>query len=326
MFRQRLPRISVLAVAVVAAVGVLLASGSSTSVPRAVTLTAISEEATSAPAEPAAKDIVPVRKIIRVPAAADRPQAPPAADRPQAPPPLPVPEYAFIWPASGSISQGMTARHPRGLDIAAGPGDFVNAVRGGEVIAAGGDPCCVYGLHVIVQHDEGWSSLYAHLNALLVEPGDRVEQGDPLGPAGDTGRAGGVHLHFELLSFGAPVNPLDQLQPLRSYTSPVEPIEEPANVDEPEPTDEPGPAVKDPEPVDESAGRAIRLASRWIARQGEGNYEVHYDSCFAISSGPNWSVSCSVVPWGCEGATCTRQMEACVFGSSRLVEAICSGY
>ncbi len=45
------------------------------------------------------------------------------------------------------------------------------------MIAAGGDPCCVYGHHVIVEHDEGWSSLYAHLSAVAVSAGDLVEQG-----------------------------------------------------------------------------------------------------------------------------------------------------
>ena len=305
--RHRLPSFFVVAVATAAAVAGLLASG-----PDADSLpTATSPEITAPPVDTSAEDFVSNRGFSPIPARTteDRFSAPPAA-----------PEYTFIWPVGGAISQGMTANHPRGLDIAAELGDPVIAARGGEVIAAGGDACCVYGLHVVVQHDDGWSSLYAHLDSLLVEPGDRVEQGDVLGPAGSTGKADGVHLHFELLSFGAPVNPLGQLQPLRSYTPAVEPVETPQGVDEPEPT------IEEPEPVGASAGEAIDAARRWMAQQGEGGYQVDHDSCFAMAFGPNWSVSCAVTPWGCEGAACRSFLEACVIGSLRLVEATCSGY
>ena len=305
--RQRLPSFFILAVVTVAAVAGLLASGPDAASLRTIAL----DQAPAAAADTSAEDFVWSRGFSPAAAGAtgDRLGAPPAA-----------PEVTFIWPASGAISQGMTARHPRGLDIAAELGDPVLAVREGEVIAAGGDACCVYGLHVIVQHDDGWSSLYAHLDSLSVELGDRVEQGDVLGPAGNTGKADGVHLHFELLSFGAPVDPLGQLQPRRSYTPVIEPIETPEGVDEPEPT------IEEPALVGASAGEAIDAAGRWMARQGEAGYQVDYDSCFAISFGPNWSVSCAVTPWGCEGTACRSFLEACVIGSLRLVEATCSGY
>ena len=307
--RQRLPSIFVPAVATAAIVAGLLASGSSTSAPGAVTSTVTSDAVAPVPVTNA-EDFVSVR-----------PDRPPRTteDRLSAAPPA-VPQYTFIWPASGAISQGMTARHPRGLDIAAELGDPVIAVRGGEVIAAGGDECCVYGLHVVVRHEDGWSSLYAHLDSLLVEPGDLVEQGDVIGPAGSTGKAHGVHLHFELLSFGAPVNPLGKLQPLRSYTpaiEPIEPIETPMEVDDPDPT------IEQPALVNASAGEAIDAARRWMA---QGGYQVDHDSCFAMASGPNWSVSCAVTPGGCEGAECRSLLEACVIGSLLLVEATCSGY
>ncbi len=310
--RQHLPSFVVLAVATAAAVAGLLASGPGASVSQIDTPPETYAAAAPTPAT-ATEDFVSVRPSSSARAPTDRLGAlPPAA-----------PEYTFIWPASGAISGGMTAKHPRGIDIAADPGDLVIAARGGEVIAAGGDACCVYGLHVIVQHDDGWSSLYAHLDSLLVEPGDRVEQGDVLGPAGATGKAYGVHLHFELLLLGAPVNPLGQLQPLRSYTPVIEPIE---RIETLEGTGEQEPAVEEPEPLSASASEAIDAARRWMAQQGEAGYQVDHDSCFAFASGPNWSVSCAVIPWGCEDGECKSFLEACVVGSLMLVEATCSGY
>ncbi len=288
-----------------AAVAGLLASGSGADSPRAVEV----EQVPAAPADPDATAFASSRSFSRTPKTATRFNAS-----------LPAPMYTFIWPSNGAISQGMTARHPRGLDIAAGQGDPVVAVRGGKVTVAGGDVCCVYGLHVVVEHDNGWSSLYAHLGSISVEPGDRVEQGDVLGPSGNTGRADGVHLHFELLWFGAPVNPLAQLQPLRSYTPAIEPLDTPEILDDPEPT------VDQSEPVPAPAADAIDAARRWMAQQGEAGYQVDRDSCFAIASGLNYSVSCAAIAWGCEGVDCRSFLEACVIGSLLLVEEDCSGY
>lgn len=284
--RQHLPSFIAVAVAIAAAIAGLLAVGSN-----------------APPLQTVALDQIPGPSIPSQIAAA------PVRARPA------EPAYTFIWPASGAISQGMTAQHPRGLDIAAEPGDPVIAVRAGEVISAGGDPCCVYGLHVIVQHADGWSSLYAHLDSLSVEAGVRVEQGDILGIAGSTGKASGVHLHFELLSLGAPVNPLGQLQPTRSYTPVIEPLATPSILTEPRPT------VEQSDLAD-----AIYAARRWMAQQGETGYQIDNDTCFALAVGPNWSVSCAVTPWGCEGAMCRSFLEACVIGSLKLVEATCSGY
>ena len=322
---SRLPSLLFLAVATAALVGGLFstgssATGSSVTVPQAVTSTAVLGPVAPAPVETDTERFVSLRPFRSSRATTDRlPALPPASQA-----------YAFIWPARGAISGGMTAKHPRGIDIAANLGDAVTATRGGKVTFAGGDVCCVYGLFVIVQHDDGWSSLYAHLNSLLVKPGDRVEQGDLLGPAGNTGKAYGVHLHFELLRFGVPVNPLDQLNPLRSYTPVYEPLATVGRVDVPERNAEPTPepTIEAPEPVavGASAGDAIAAARRWMTQQGEGGYEVDHASCFAIASGPNWSVSCAVTPWGCEGAECRSFLEACVIGSQLLVEAACSGY
>ena len=242
----------------------------------------------------------------------------PAADADDAPPTPAAsnePTYEFAWPGEGRINQGMTAGH-RGLDIAAGAGDAIQAVRAGRVIAAGGDPCCVYGRHVIVEHDEGWSSLYAHLSTVAVSPGDLVEQGQILGLAGESGKADGVHLHFELLLSGAPVDPLSYLEPRRYYVPAVEYVSIAA-----------GPAPEeDEEQTPSSADRAIATAASWMLFQGDSGYWVDRSSCFAIPAGPNWSVSCSATEPGCEGPACTAHLEACVIEPQLYVEATCSGY
>jgi murein DD-endopeptidase MepM/ murein hydrolase activator NlpD len=107
----------------------------------------------------------------------------------------------------------MTATHPYGIDIAVNTGELVHAVRDGRVIFAGGDACCSYGYYVILEHDDGWTSLYAHLSAFGVAWGDHVLQGEVIGLSGETGKARGAHLHFELRSWGAPVNPISYLGP-----------------------------------------------------------------------------------------------------------------
>jgi pyruvate/2-oxoglutarate dehydrogenase complex dihydrolipoamide acyltransferase (E2) component len=76
------------------------------------------------------------------------------------------------------------------------------------VTFAGGDPCCQYGYHVIIEHGEGSSSLYGHLSQIYVSEGQYVSQGDVLGLGGATGEADGKHLHFELRLGGELVDPL----------------------------------------------------------------------------------------------------------------------
>ena len=70
-----------------------------------------------------------------------------------------------------------------------------------------------YGLTVVIGHDDGSRTLYAHASALLVEAGDRVEQGQPIAVVGDTGNSTGPHLTFEIIVNDRPVDPLDYLPP-----------------------------------------------------------------------------------------------------------------
>lgn len=103
---------------------------------------------------------------------------------------------SFAWPASGTIYQGFFSWHP-GIDIAAYIGAPVVAADSGYVIVSGWTDVG-YGLHVVVDHGNGYQTLYAHLNAIYVNAGDNVAKGQQIGEMGDTGNTTGPHLHFEL--------------------------------------------------------------------------------------------------------------------------------
>jgi murein DD-endopeptidase MepM/ murein hydrolase activator NlpD len=108
---------------------------------------------------------------------------------------------------------GHRASHP-GVDLAAPGGAAIEASAAGVVLAAG--PRGGYGLAVEIDHGSGITTLYAHASQLLVEPGQRVERGEPVALLGDTGRSTGPHLHFEVRSGGRPVDPERALSAYRS--------------------------------------------------------------------------------------------------------------
>jgi len=97
------------------------------------------------------------------------------------------------------------AAHHRGIDLAAAPGTPILAAEGGVVRFAGDRGG--YGLAVEIDHGGGLTTLYAHASELLVAPGDRVARGQPIGRVGDSGRATGAHLHFEVRQADRPVDP-----------------------------------------------------------------------------------------------------------------------
>ena len=116
----------------------------------------------------------------------------------------------FIWPTTGPISSYYSAGHPLGIDIDlyAAPNAPIYAAASGIVTFAGGNPCCSYGFYVVVDHGNGFQTLYAHFSQLSVVTGQSVSQGELLGYAGSTGYATGNHLHFEVHIQGSVVNPL----------------------------------------------------------------------------------------------------------------------
>lgn len=94
----------------------------------------------------------------------------------------------------------------KGVDLAAREGAQVFACLEGTVIEAGRDK--EYGNVVVIDHHDGYMTLYAHNSELLVHPGDTVEAGQAIARAGSTGRATGSHLHFEVHRHGKSIDPM----------------------------------------------------------------------------------------------------------------------
>ncbi len=121
----------------------------------------------------------------------------------------------FIWPvASRRISTRFSGYH-QAIDIDEFPAGHnpVRAIADGIVTFSGGDACCSYGLYVIIQHANGFSSLYAHFSGLEVQMGQAVTQGQEIGRSGSTGRSTGAHLHFAIYYHHDPLDPLSVLPP-----------------------------------------------------------------------------------------------------------------
>jgi murein DD-endopeptidase MepM/ murein hydrolase activator NlpD len=116
---------------------------------------------------------------------------------------------SFVWPTSGGISQGYAFYH-KAIDISNRGGGPILAADSGVVLAAGWDGSG-YGNRIIIDHGNGFSTLYAHLSALQVQTGQRVGKGNVIGQMGSTGRSTGVHLHFEIRQGGVLLNPLSFL-------------------------------------------------------------------------------------------------------------------
>ncbi|MDP3983234.1 MAG: M23 family metallopeptidase, partial [bacterium] len=116
----------------------------------------------------------------------------------------------FLWPTNGRITQNFVWYH-KGLDIANNSAPSIAAADAGTVVYAG----CLkwgYGCHVIIDHGNGFQTLYAHLTQYYVNVGDAVARGQSIGQMGSTGRSTGTHLHFEVRKNGTAFNPMSFLQ------------------------------------------------------------------------------------------------------------------
>lgn len=122
----------------------------------------------------------------------------------------------FAWPLQGRISgrfgnqrvyNGQPGSAHSGMDIAAPAGTPVLAPAGGVVSFADPDLYLTGGT-VVLDHGHGVSSNFLHLSRLEVKAGDRVEQGQPIGAVGATGRANGPHLHWGMSWFQVRIDPL----------------------------------------------------------------------------------------------------------------------
>ncbi|TND09640.1 MAG: metalloendopeptidase-like membrane protein [Bacteroidetes bacterium] len=96
-------------------------------------------------------------------------------------------------------------RYHFGVDIDLETGDSVSSVFDGKVRITNKSKS--YGYVVVVRHNNGLETYYAHLSKILVKPGQEIKAGEVLGLGGNTGRSRGSHLHFEVRYKGQPINP-----------------------------------------------------------------------------------------------------------------------
>lgn len=153
---------------------------------------------------------------VALPEPAGAPQPWPAgwesADDPSQPSAWPLAERGFVTRVFGSRGADTEGSHS-GIDIAVPVGSYVRAAGGGEVVEAGHDR--VYGDYVRIAHGDGISSLYGHNSWLFVETGDSVARLEVIALSGNTGQSTAPHLHFEIQSEGAAVDPLGFVPPRR---------------------------------------------------------------------------------------------------------------
>ena len=123
---------------------------------------------------------------------------------------IPPNELGWIRPTQGKITQGYRAGH-YAYDVADASRPPILAAAGGTVIkASSGTWGGGYGNHIIIDHGNGYQTLYAHCEVLYVNAGDVVTQGQVIAKMGNTGRVygrTGIHLHIELSYNGQKLNP-----------------------------------------------------------------------------------------------------------------------
>jgi murein DD-endopeptidase MepM/ murein hydrolase activator NlpD len=126
-----------------------------------------------------------------------------------------VGEDCLAWPVEGEVMALFDARSKSphdGLDIRAPEGASIRAAASGKVLYSG-DGIKGYGNMVILRHEQGLVTVYAHASRLLVKEGETVEQGAVVAEVGRTGSAREPHLHFEVRKREDPADPLNYLPP-----------------------------------------------------------------------------------------------------------------
>ena len=103
------------------------------------------------------------------------------------------------------ITQGFWFFHP-GLDFGSPTGEPIRPVMAGKVTKVE-KSWFAYGNHVIVTHDNGYTSLYGHMSKILAKEGDEVTTDSIIGEVGSTGHSTGPHLHLEIAQEGKPLDP-----------------------------------------------------------------------------------------------------------------------
>ncbi len=115
----------------------------------------------------------------------------------------------FIWPAKGSVLAGFSEPGSKGVDIGGKLGDPVVAAAAGQVLYTG-TGIRGFGKLIVIRHEGGFSSVYAHNREILVKEGQSVARGQRIAELGDSD-ADRPKLHFEIRKAGKPVDPLRYL-------------------------------------------------------------------------------------------------------------------
>ena len=118
----------------------------------------------------------------------------------------PLTEAGFVTPP---LIEGDAGGHP-GLDIAVGSGSYIRAAGAGQVLRTGEDP--IYGRFLVLDHGQGYQTVYAHASMILVARGEAVRRGEVIALTGSSGRSTAPHLHFEILLDGLPVDPMSLVE------------------------------------------------------------------------------------------------------------------
>ena len=112
----------------------------------------------------------------------------------------------FLWPAKGRIIKGFSSGGNDGINIALKEGAIIKAAAGGEVAYAGAD-LKIYGNMILIRHENGYVTAYAHNKDLLVQRGHNVGRGQTIARSGHTGHVKTSQLHFELRKGQTPLDP-----------------------------------------------------------------------------------------------------------------------
>ena len=127
-----------------------------------------------------------------------------------APPEVPPGAVPFLWPVEGgrlsSAFGPREASHHDGIDISAPVGTPVRAARDGRVLYS--DTLRGYGNLIILEHDGGYATVYAHNRENRADLGDVVRQGEQIASVGETGKTSGPNLHFEIRKDNVARNPI----------------------------------------------------------------------------------------------------------------------
>ncbi|MFE8938565.1 peptidoglycan DD-metalloendopeptidase family protein [Streptomyces sp. NPDC007872] len=178
-------------------------------------------------AKPVAKPVVktpakPVAKPVSRPAAKPitKPAVKPVTKPASKPRPAAAPEVRYSAPVSAGIGtrygkpgSSWSSGYHTGVDFPVPTGTSVRAAADGRVVSAGWGGA--YGYQIVLRHDDGRYSQYAHLSALAVREGQRVGAGQRIARSGSTGNSSGPHLHFEIRTgpgYGSDIDPLAYLR------------------------------------------------------------------------------------------------------------------